>query len=121
MSTIFVDTFYWIARINPHDQWHDKARVISASLGDTRLLTTEAVLLELLNYFSAYGPEMRLAAAQIVRSILSNPRVEVLMQPRELFLAGLVLFEARPDKGYSLTDCISMVAMRERGLTDVLT
>ncbi|HMG73540.1 MAG TPA: hypothetical protein VK582_08565 [Pyrinomonadaceae bacterium] len=27
----------------------------------------------------------------------------------------------RPDKGYSLTDCISMNVMRERGLTDVLT
>jgi predicted nucleic acid-binding protein len=25
------------------------------------------------------------------------------------------------DKAYSLTDCISMNAMRERGLTDILT
>jgi hypothetical protein len=33
----------------------------------------------------------------------------------------LTLYKARPDKGYSLTDCISMHAMRERGISDILT
>ena len=28
---------------------------------------------------------------------------------------------ARPDKGYSLTDCISMQTMRREGLTEILT
>lgn len=31
------------------------------------------------------------------------------------------LYGARLDKGYSLTDCISMYVMREHGLTEVLT
>jgi len=31
------------------------------------------------------------------------------------------LYEARPDKGYSLTDCISMQTMRREGITEVLT
>jgi predicted nucleic acid-binding protein len=35
--------------------------------------------------------------------------------------AGLQLYRARPDKGYSLVDCISMQAMRREGLTEVLT
>ena len=39
----------------------------------------------------------------------------------ESFLAGLALYKARADKGYSLTDCISMTAMRERNITEVLT
>jgi predicted nucleic acid-binding protein len=42
-------------------------------------------------------------------------------QSRETFLAGLELYRSRPDKGYSLTDCISMQTMRCQGLTDVLT
>lgn len=42
-------------------------------------------------------------------------------QTHENFLAGLDLYKARADKGYSLTDCISMIAMRERNLTEVLT
>ena len=121
MNTLFVDTFYWIARIDTHDQWHQRAKEISDSLTDARLVTTEAVLIELLNYFSAHGPEMRQAAAHIVRHILDNRHIEVLPQAPESLLTGLELFEARPDKGYSLTDCISMQAMRARGLTDVLT
>jgi predicted nucleic acid-binding protein len=36
-------------------------------------------------------------------------------------MAGLALYKARPDKGYSLTDCISMHAMHERGVSDILT
>jgi predicted nucleic acid-binding protein len=121
VSAIFVDTFYWIARIDPHDQWHQPAKEISASLGDSLLLTTESVLIELLNYFSNYGPDMRQAAGRIIRLILSDPQIEVLTQPRAAFLSGLTLFEARLDKGYSLTDTIAMQAMRERGLTTVLT
>jgi predicted nucleic acid-binding protein len=37
------------------------------------------------------------------------------------FLDGLTLYESRPDKSYSLTDCIAMNVMRKRGITDVLT
>ena len=33
----------------------------------------------------------------------------------------MALYGARPDKGYSLVDCISMEAMRREGLTEVLT
>ncbi|NBC15242.1 MAG: hypothetical protein GVY09_18270 [Gammaproteobacteria bacterium] len=40
---------------------------------------------------------------------------------RESFLAGFRLYKARPDKGYSLTDCISMEALRREGLSEVLT
>jgi predicted nucleic acid-binding protein len=33
----------------------------------------------------------------------------------------MALYAARPDKGYSLTDCISMQTMRKEGLTEALT
>ncbi len=33
----------------------------------------------------------------------------------------LPAYKARPDKGYSLTDCISMNLMRERDITEILT
>jgi len=36
-------------------------------------------------------------------------------------MAGLELYKHRPDKEYSLTDCISMQMMRQLGITDVLT
>ena len=43
------------------------------------------------------------------------------LQNHEAFMAGLTIYKARPDKGYSVTDCISMHAMRERGVSDILT
>ena len=52
---------------------------------------------------------------------LTSRTVRVVPQSHESFLDGLALYEARPDKGYSLTDCISMQTMRREGLTDALT
>ena len=37
------------------------------------------------------------------------------------FEAGFTLYRARLDKGYSLTDCISMCTMQNGGITEVLT
>jgi predicted nucleic acid-binding protein len=59
--------------------------------------------------------------AASVRAILANPVIRVIPQSRGSFLAGLDLYIQRPDKGYSLTDCISMQTMRREGLTEVLT
>ena len=44
MDTIFVDTFYWVALINPQDDWHQKVLNFSRSLQDVDLVTTEEVL-----------------------------------------------------------------------------
>jgi uncharacterized protein len=115
---VFVDTFYWIARINPRDQWHLKALVLYSTLMDAHLVTSEAVLIELLNYFSNYGAEMRKAVALIVRYIRDDPNTSV--APID-FEKGLVIFERRLDKGYSMTDCLSMSIMSSLSITEVLT
>jgi uncharacterized protein len=52
---------------------------------------------------------------------LENPTVRVIAQTSGTFQTGLTLYRARLDKGYSLTDCISMDAMRSEGIVDVLT
>jgi predicted nucleic acid-binding protein len=45
----------------------------------------------------------------------------VIEMTRALFVEGLALYKARPDKEYSLTDCISLEVMRRERLPDVLT
>jgi uncharacterized protein len=52
---------------------------------------------------------------------LSNPGIIVRSQAHQSFLDGFRLYQARPDKAYSPTDCISMGAMRQQGTTDILT
>lgn len=44
-----------------------------------------------------------------------------LLTPSVLPSIWLQLYESRPDRTYSLVDCISMNAMREEGITDALT
>ena len=117
MTRAFADTVYWVARINPRDQWHATYRAV----GGPGLVTTDEVLDEVLAHFSAFGPAMRSRAAAIIRRILDHPDIEVVPQSRQSFLDALALYEARPDKAYSLTDCASMATMRARGITEVLT
>ena len=57
----------------------------------------------------------------MVREILDNANVRVLPQTRDSFLHGVSLYEQRLDKQYSLTDCISMNAMRSESVTKILT
>ncbi len=91
------------------------------TLGNRRLITTDAVLIEFLNALSGGGAHIRNAAVQMVETILHNPQVSVVPMSRRTFTRSLVLFKARPDKGHSLTDCSSMLLMRERRLSEVLT
>ena len=121
MKPVFVDTHYLVASINPLDQWHQRALHVENQLIGVELVTTEEVLVETLNYFCSLGKHARLKVAQVVHRLFERTDVDVIPQTEESFLAGMALYEERPDKGYSLTDCISMNVMRERGLTDVLT
>lgn len=121
MRQIFADTAYWLALTNPFDQHHDKATRASASVQGKRIVTSDAVLTEYLNALADKGPTVRLAAARSVETILRNPGVMVMAQTRKLFLKGFALYKARGDKGYSLTDCVSMAIMRQRKILDALT
>ena len=121
MKPVFADTVYWVALISPHDQWRGPALSATSSLDDSQLVTTDSVLIEVLNFFAEHGEEARLRAASVVEEILVNLDVEVVRHTHESFLAGLVLYKARGDKSYSLTDCISMTTMLERSILQVLT
>jgi predicted nucleic acid-binding protein len=121
MTAVFADTFFWIALTNVQDQDHLRADSFARSAAPTTIITTEEVLTEYLNYFAGRGRKLRETVALNVQSILVNRDVRVLGQTSTSFQAGLSLYRARLDKGYSLTDCISMVAMRSQNITDALT
>lgn len=122
MKRVFADASYWIALIQPGDQWAAAAgRARSALTPGTIVLTTDEVLAECLAALCEAGPFMRVRAVAFVRMLLEDPNVEVLPQSRASFLGGLDLYESRRDKAYSLTDCTSTNVMRERALSAVLT
>lgn len=121
MKEIFADAVYWIALTNPKDQWHQKAVDARNDRPETELVTTEDVLVEVLTYFGGYGPDVRRTAARVVRTILSDPGVNVIPHTSDTFKDGLELYESRLDKTYSMVDCMSMVIMRNRDITEALT
>ncbi len=121
MRKVFADAQFFVALINPKDQSHRQALAISQSLRDVTLVTTEEVLIEVLAFFAERGRHLRQLAAASVDKILANPEIIVLKQSHQSFLVGFAFYKSRPDKGYSLTDSISMEAMRREGIADVLT
>jgi uncharacterized protein len=121
MTALFADTFYWIALADFTDSTHERALALTAERATSAIVTTDEVLSEYLTFFSAAPALMRREVAASVQGILANPIIQVIPQSRASFLAGLDLYIQRPDKGYSLTDCISMQTMRREGLIDVLT
>ncbi len=120
-AVYFADTFWWIAVANPKDAWHVRVLVWEAAHPNVRFVTTEEILSEFLTWFAGTGPAGRALASSTVRSILGDPTTQVLPQTSADFAAALTLYEARPDKGYSLTDCRSMLALRALGISEVLT
>ncbi len=121
MKIVFADIFYWVSLANSKDSWHSQVKAIAKKLEPVRIITTEEVLIEVLNFFSGYNAIMRKKISQLVRNIMNNANIIVMPQSNDTFLAGLDLYERRLDKGYSLTDCISMETMKKYNITDVLT
>jgi predicted nucleic acid-binding protein len=122
MRTVFADTFYWIAFTNVQDLAHERAKGFTRSSMPGTICTTEEVLIEYLNFFAGWGPHFRRKASINVQNMQESQTVQIVPQTPASFLAGLSLYRARLDKGYSLTDCISiMQTMRAEGITEVLT
>jgi uncharacterized protein len=114
VNALFADTSFFIALLDADDQFH--AAAVELSKRDRRpMLTTSAILLELGAYFGrAQGRPAFLA----ILSSLRAKGCEVLHVDAALQQSGTELFADRPDKDWSLVDCISFVVMKNRGLTD---
>jgi len=119
VNPAFADTFYWVALIHRKDTSHEAVLEFSRRF-TSHLVTTDEVLTEVLAFCSA-DQLLRKDAGKAVRRILSARTVRVIPQSRQSFLNDLDLNESRPDKGYSLADCISMQTIRREGLVDVLS
>lgn len=83
------------------------------------VLTTEAVLWEWMNALSDAGT--RRLAAEGYRRCHGDARIEVAPFQAEVIESAVQLYEARPDKTWSLSDCLSFVLMERRHLTEALT
>jgi predicted nucleic acid-binding protein len=121
VSRIFVDAAYYIGILLEEDELHDRALAIGRELDEFARVTTDSVLAEVLAYFSRRGPRSREAAAALIDELHDSTGTTIVHQDAALFFEGVALYRARPDKGYSLTDCMSMIICRREDITEVLT
>lgn len=110
---IFADTGFFIAQLKARDALHERA-VAWSQMANEPLLTTEYVLIEVADALSA--PLNRARFHTFLGFLRRSSKCEIVSASPALFEAGLQLHAARPDKEWSLTDCISFVVMRERAL-----
>lgn len=123
MRLVFADSSYYIALLLRNDAHHDIARRAGAALDReyTRLCTSQAVVFEVLAFFSRAGSISRARAAELVDRLRSSSAVEIVPTSGARFDAALSLYRSRLDKRYSLADCLAMVICRERGITEILS
>jgi predicted nucleic acid-binding protein len=116
MTETFVDSFFWIGALNPRDPYH---RQIAQTPMPARAVTTRAVQIEVMDALSS--PKLRAAAVRLWHQTNGDPALLVIPVAEDLLQRAVLLFEQHGDKAWSITDCISFVVMRDRGITEALT
>jgi predicted nucleic acid-binding protein len=121
MAEFFLDTSFAIALSSITDQNHERAVRLANQIetNKTRLVTTQAILLEIGNSLSKQ--KYRAAAIQLLESLETDPNVEVVLLTNSLYRLAFNLFKQREDKEWGLIDCISFIVMQDLGISDALT
>lgn len=120
-APVFIDTAYFVALLNERDTFHARAKglALTWTKAKVELVTSDAILIELANFF-ARSPLRPLAAAAI-REVRATPGFAVERIVAKLLDRAEARYTAHPDKAWSLTDCLSMEIMLQYGSTDVAT
>lgn len=118
MKYLFADTSFYVAIFSAEDALHAKAKAVAAA-HQGGVITTEFVLIEVGNFFCRGNG--RTVFKTMVENLRSAEDIEIIPASADLFDKGINLFNSRPDKEWSLTDCTSFVVMRERANTEALT
>jgi uncharacterized protein len=83
------------------------------------IVASDYVLLEIGNYLSPAS--VRGLFFPFLQALRSDRRVTIVPASTDLLARGIDLFRSRPDKNWSLTDCISFIIMNDEGIRDALT
>jgi uncharacterized protein len=118
VNPIFADTSYFLAFLAEKDQHHERAVAWTRALS-APVVTSEYVVIEVGNSLTKSGD--RAVFVDFYRALRQGTKLEVVAASTELQDRGAKLFGERPDKQWSLTDCISFVIMSERGMHEALS
>ncbi|NUM52673.1 MAG: type II toxin-antitoxin system VapC family toxin [Candidatus Hydrogenedentes bacterium] len=118
MRQVFADTSFYQALLNPADSWHSHAVHFSEQFSET-IVTTEQVLTELGALMSR--GHWRQVYVDLILELRADPLTRIVPAASEHFSRGFELFTKRPDKYWSITDCISFSIMHQMKIDTALT
>lgn len=118
MRKVFAGSLYFFARLNVRDRFHNKAIQFSPR-PEATIVTTAWILTEVADGLA--DTRSRKAFVNLLEILQTAPDVEIIAPSPQLFERGIRLYADRPDKDWSLTDCISFVVMEENGISEALT
>ncbi len=116
--SVFADAFFYVAFINRHDEHHARAMDWARSYRG-QIVTTQWILTEVADAFASSHSRRHLRAG--FDALAADPATRIIEVTPDHFARGLKLYDERPDKAWSLTDCISFVIMAEEDITEALT
>lgn len=117
MSAAFADTLFYLALLRVDDPAHSEA--VALVTRASPIVTTEFVILELGNACARAADHADFLA--LVAGMRASPRFHIIPLDSRLLDRGLERMASRPDKDWSLTDCISFVVMENQDITEALT
>ena len=115
MKAVFCDTFFFLAAINQSDRRHHEALAWSNTY-DGPLLTTAWVVTEMADALAER--QNRRAFEPFYQTLKEDQRMRIVPAEPSLWERGLTLYFQRPDKEWSLTDCISFLIMERLQLRE---
>ena len=115
---VFADAFHFLALLNSSDAAHVRAIEASCVAG-REFVTTEFVLLELADALA--HPRDRVEFFVVRDAIINDASFHIVPASTELLARGIQFYRERPDKEWSLTDCISFAVMMERSIAEALS
>jgi uncharacterized protein len=116
---VYLDTSGLIALINEDDRHHTKAVDVWNTLlqQKTQSLTSSLILIELADGLAKL--KYRQLTFQLTNGLAELPTHETVFVDEDIERLGWELYEARDDKEWGMTDCISFELMRIRGVQSV--
>ena len=121
VAEIFLDASYVIALASKTDLHHARAVELATWLetSPVALVTTRAVVLEIGN--SLAKQRYRRSAVLLLEAIEQDARIDIVPLSEDLYASAASLYKRHADKEWGLTDCVSFILMRERGIQEALT
>lgn len=118
MMSVFADTAFYLAIVNPRDALHACAVRVGGTIRG-RVITTHYVLVETANALARSGT--RWVFTTLYARLQTDAWTLIVPASDELFERGLRLYAARADQDWSLTDCLSFAVMKRAQVVDALT